>query len=262
MKQSVLIDTLSMTIERMPTLFIGHGSPMNALEDNSWSKHLKSLAKEIQKPKGIICISAHWMTSASKKLNPNKPKTIHDFHGFPEALYEIQYPAPGLEFKDESLSDDDQWGYDHGCWSVLTHMYPDAKIPVSQISLNTRFSMKEHFKQAEKLRHLRDEGYLLMSSGNITHNLRELDFRREAKPRDWAVEFDARAKEAIIKRDYAWLWNEKLQYKKLFQVAHPTLEHYYPLIYTLGLSFEEEKLSFPYEEVQAGSISMRSVLYQ
>ncbi|MBY0518372.1 MAG: 4,5-DOPA dioxygenase extradiol [Bacteriovoracaceae bacterium] len=262
MRQLIFIDTLVMRNERLPVLFIGHGSPMNALEDNSWSQHLQTLAKQFPTPKGIICLSAHWMTATSKKLNVEAPKTIHDFHGFPEALYQIQYNAPGLEFKEPNLGDDDQWGYDHGCWSVLTHMYPEAKIPVSQISLSSRYSMKEHFKQAEKFRHLRDEGYLLIGSGNITHNLRDLDFRREAKPRDWAVEFDERTKEALTKRDYAWLWNEKPQYKKLFQVAHPTLEHYYPLLYTLGLSYEDEELSFPYEEIQAGSISMRSVLYQ
>jgi 4,5-DOPA dioxygenase extradiol len=248
--------------KRMPVLFIGHGSPMNALESNSWTRHLAQLALDLPTPKGIVCVSAHWMTPITKRLYVAKPRTIHDFYGFPEALYQVQYAAPGLLLEDDSFSTkDEQWGFDHGTWSVLRHMYPGAHIPVTQLSLNSRLNFESHTKVGEQLRKLREQDILVVGSGNITHNLRDLDFSPRAQSRDWAVEFDERTREGLEKRDYAWLWNQKPQYQKLWQTAHPSTEHYLPLLYALGASDENDKLSFPYTEFQGGSLSMRTVLY-
>lgn len=262
MKQSVFDDDVCMK-KRMPVLFIGHGSPMNALENNSWTQHLAQLALDLPKPKGILCVSAHWMTPSTKRLHVAKPRTIHDFYGFPEALYQLQYAAPGLLLEDDTFSTkDEQWGFDHGSWSVLRHMFPGAHIPVSQLSLSMKLNFAEHMKVGEQLRKLREQDILVVGSGNITHNLRDLDFTPRARPRDWAVEFDDRTKVALEKRDVSWLLNEQPQHKKLWQTAHPTTEHYLPLLYVVGASDEDDKLSFPYTEIQGASLSMRTVLYQ
>lgn len=251
-----------MKTQRMPTVFIGHGSPMNALEQNSWTAHLAELAKKLPTPKGIVCVSAHWVTPSIKRLQHAHPRTIHDFYGFPEALYQVQYPAPGYEAPNEGWATaDQQWGLDHGTWSVLKHMYPKADIPVTQLSLSAKLSMKEHTEIGQHLRKWREQNILVLGSGNITHNLRDIDFSPRAKPRDWAVDFDGRTKEALEKRDMAWLWNEKMPYRKLWQQAHPTPEHYWPLLYVLGASDENDTLSFPFDEFQAGTLSMRTVLY-
>jgi len=247
---------------RMPTVFIGHGSPMNALENNSWTKHLQKLAQDIPRPDAIVCVSAHWVTSSIRRLNTGKPKTIHDFYGFPEALYQIQYPAPGHLLKDEGWAQaDEQWGFDHGTWSVLKHMYPEAQIPVTQLSLSAKLNFAEHVKIGQHLRKLREQNILVLGSGNITHNLRDIDFGPNPKVRDWAIEFDARTKEALGQRDMDWLCNEKPQHQKLWNHAHPTPEHYWPLLYVVGASDEKDKLSYPFEEFQAGTLSMRTVLY-
>lgn len=158
-------------------------------------------------------------------------------------------------------SPDEQWGFDHGTWSVLKYLYPKADIPVTQISLSTRLNMKEQMALGAHLRQLRQEEILVLGSGNITHNLRDLDLTPNAKPREWAVEFDERTKEALINRDVAWLRNEKTQHKKLWEQAHPTPEHYLPLLYVFGSTQDNEKPSFPFEQIQAGSLSMRTVLY-
>lgn len=252
-----------MTTAKMPSLFIGHGSPMNALEQNSWTEHLRVLGEKLPKPKAVICVSAHWLTPNVRRLHVKNPKTIHDFYGFPAELYKQQYAAPGylLEKHDWSVSDE-SWGYDHGAWSVLKHLYPTAQIPVLMLSLCAKLTMQEHMKLGQHLKKLREDGFLILGSGNITHNLRDLDFAPKARPRDWAVEFDGRAEEAIVKRDWAWLFNQKSQYQKLWQTAHPTPEHYWPLLYVMGAAGEDEKVSFPFGEIQAGSLSMRSVLYQ
>jgi 4,5-DOPA dioxygenase extradiol len=251
-----------MKTERMPALFIGHGSPMNALEQNSWTEHLVKLAADLPRPKAIVCVSAHWVTPSIRRLNVLKPKTIHDFYGFPEALYQVQYPASGHLLPDEGwASADEQWGLDHGTWSVLKHMYPKADVPVTQLSLSAKLSFAEHVKIGQHLRKLREQNILVLGSGNITHNLRDIDFSPRPKVRDWAMEFDSRTKEALEKRDMAWLCNEKPQHQKLWLQAHPTPEHYWPLLYVVGASDEKDKLSFPFEEFQAGTLSMRTVLY-
>lgn len=251
-----------MKTERMPVLFIGHGSPMNALEQNPWTEHLAKLGRELPRPKAIVCVSAHWTTPTTKRLHHPTPRTIHDFYGFPEELYQVQYSAPGFQSEDDSFSSkDDQWGFDHGTWSVLRHMFPKADIPVTQLSLSGRLNHKEHTKVGELLGKWRQQEILILGSGNITHNLRDLDFSARARPRDWAVEFDERTREALIKRDFAWLWGERPQYKKLWDTAHPTLEHYMPLMYAVGASTEDDKISFPFTEIQGASLSMRSVLY-
>ena len=246
----------------MPVLFIGHGSPMSALENNSWTQHLAKLGQELPKPKGIVVVSAHWVTPTTKRLHQPQPRTIHDFYGFPEELYKVHYSAPGLMIEDDTFSSkDDQWGYDHGTWSVLRHMYPNADVPVTQLSLSSRLGYREHTKIGNLLGEWRKQEILVLGSGNMTHNLRDLDFSPHARPRDWAVEFDQRTKEALLQRDFAWLWNERSQYKKLWQTAHPTPEHYLPLLYAVGASEEKDKISFPFEEIQGASLSMRSVLY-
>jgi 4,5-DOPA dioxygenase extradiol len=260
LKQSHLLDDDDMKL--MPTIFIGHGSPMNALEESAWTKHLTQLGETIPRPRAIVMVSAHWTTSSTKHLYVEKPRTIHDFYGFPEKLYQVQYPAPGFKMKPNVWSSsDDQWGFDHGTWSVLKYLYPKADIPVTQISLSTRLNMKEHMALGAHLRQLRQEEILVLGSGNITHNLRDLDFTPNTKPREWAVEFDERTKEALINRDVAWLRNEKPQYQKLWQQAHPTPEHYLPLLYVFGSTKDDEQLSFPFEQIQAGSLSMRTVQY-
>ncbi len=235
---------------------------MNALESNAWTQHLTTLAKTLPRPKGIVCVSAHWVSPKTLHLHHPKPRTIHDFYGFPEALTKICYPAPGYLIKDAPFAEpDEQWGFDHGTWSVLHHMYPDAQIPVTQLSLSGRLSFKEHTALGQQMRKWREEEILILGSGNITHNLRDIDLSGRAKPRDWAVEFDARTMEALQTRDFAWLWNERQSHHKLWQVAHPTLEHYWPLLYALGSSDEDDTVSFPFNEIQLGSLAMRSVLF-
>ena len=247
--------------QRMPTLFIGHGSPMNALEHNAWTQHLKLLGEKLPLPRAIVCVSAHWVTASTKYLNHPAPRTIHDFYGFPDALYKLQYPAAGYRPTPIPFAEaDESWGFDHGTWSVLRHLYPDAQIPVTQLSLSHKLSLREHYQLAQQLRQWRDDGILILGSGNITHNLREVDFSGRSPAKAWAQEFDGRTSEALTKRDLAWLWAETGD-SKLWQTAHPTLEHYWPLMYIAGVSDEKDRVSFPFEQIQLGSLSMRTVLY-
>ena len=175
----------------MPALFIGHGSPMNAIEDNPFSRHLKKLGEKIPKPRVVLVVSAHWQSRGSKLLHIANPKTIYDFYGFPEELYRVVYPAPGAPIEAEALSNrlgqkviqlDEQWGFDHGVWAVLCHLYPKADIPVLQLSLNKDFGFREHFEFAKSLKYLRDEGVLILGSGNVVHNLGALDFSFRSGP--------------------------------------------------------------------------------
>ena len=251
-----------MRTQRMPALFVGHGSPMNALENNSWTQHLAELGRSLPQPRAIVCVSAHWVTPDTRHLKHATPRTIHDFYGFPQELFQIQYSAPGHQLEAVSFAaPDSSWGFDHGTWSVLRHMYPDAQIPVTQLSLSSKLTMQEHTQLAEQLRQWREQEILVLGSGNITHNLRDVDFSGRSKPRDWAVEFDGRTKEALEKRDMGWLMGERYEHQKLWQVAHPTPEHYWPLLYVLGASDEKDQLSFPFDEIQLGSLAMRTVLY-
>lgn len=255
---------------RQPTLFVGHGSPMNALLQNSYTQALGNLGKRLPQPTAILAVSAHWETEGTRLLQNEKPKTIHDFYGFPKELHEVQYPAAGAPQVASRAKEllapfapqlDDSWGLDHGTWSVLLHMYPNANIPVTQLSLNRNLSFQEHLKQASLLRPLRDEGVLIVGSGNITHNLRAINWDMEAAPFDWAVEFDEMMKEALINRDLNKILPNSREHHALWGKVLPTLEHYLPLLYALGASEENEVPSFPYEGIQLGSLSMRSVMF-
>ena len=252
----------------MPAMFIGHGNPMNALADNAFTRRLATMGQSLkEQPKAILVVSAHWLTRGTHVLVSVKPQTIHDFGGFPQALHDVQYPAPGAPelaretaglISSTKVVEDDQWGLDHGTWTVLKHMYPEANIPVYQISIDYSKPPEYHFKLAQELKALRKKGVLIMGSGNIVHNLRNINFSDTAKPFDWAVEFDAVVKEKIEQRDF----EDLLHYERLGKAAMmsiPTNDHYLPMIYSLGLADKDEQINFTYEEIQNGSISMRSL---
>lgn len=253
---------------KMPVLFIGHGNPMNAIEDNDYTKMLHALGKRLPKPKAIVCISAHWMTKGTWLTSMPFPKTIHDFYGFPKPLFDVQYPAPGSPELAEKLSqifgfklDSSEWGLDHGTWAVLKHLYPKADIPVIQLSLSALESSEYHYKCGEKLKPLRDEGILIIGSGNIVHNLRTIDFASDAKALSWAVTFDEWVKERLLKRDFSALIHEALESPD-GKRSHPSHEHWLPLLYTLGAADKEDELTMEFEGIQNASISMRSLMFQ
>jgi 4,5-DOPA dioxygenase extradiol len=250
----------------MPVLFIGHGNPMNAIRDTPFSRRLGELGTELPKPKGILCVSAHWMTDGTWVTHMRNPRTIHDFYGFPQELFEVEYPSPGNpELADrirngvenpEIRADDNKWGIDHGTWSVLKHMYPAADIRVLQVSLDLSKPPEYHFDLGEQLKKLRDEGVLIVGSGNIVHNLRRISFADDAPPYDWAVEFDSWVKEKLQNGDYPAIVNDATK-SAAGRLSIPTPDHWYPLLYTLGASVEGDQLRFEYEGMENASISMR-----
>ncbi|MGZ6470547.1 MAG: 4,5-DOPA-extradiol-dioxygenase [Bdellovibrio sp.] len=254
----------------MPVLFVAHGSPMNAIEKNDFNDSLYRLGRRIPSPKAILVVSAHWMTRGTWITSMSNPKTIHDFHGFPDELYQVQYPAPGnpqlaeqirLMIKDPVIgSDDKQWGLDHGTWSVLKHLYPEANIPVLQLSLDMTKTAEFHFELGKKLQPLRKQGVLIVGSGNVVHNLRKIKWESKAEPHGWAVNFHNWVKQKIEERDFQALVNDftKTENGKL---SVPTPDHYYPLLYILGASDESDKMNFEYEGLQNGSISMLSIKF-
>lgn len=256
--------------KKMPAIFIGHGSPMNALANNDFTKHLEVLGQTLPIPKKILMISAHWMTKGVELQASPNPKMIYDFYGFPEALYKINYPAPG----DVSLAEkvktelsiyqaelDHEWGFDHGNWSVLHHMYPKANIPVVQLSLNQNFmNLRDHLTLAKQLNKLRSEGVLIIGSGNIVHNLRQISRSETAPVVEWAHEFDELIKKSILENNLEQLLAEDPSKHSQWKMAHPSIEHYLPLLYVLGAADPSEKIIFPYEAFELGSLSMRSVL--
>jgi 4,5-DOPA dioxygenase extradiol len=254
----------------MPTLFVGHGSPMNAIQQNKYTHFLRLWSADFPRPKAILVISAHWVTRGLKVQRVEHPKTIHDFSGFPEALFQVQYPAPGsLFFADQVVTAmtthgaqaDSTWGLDHGTWSVLRHIYPNADVPVLQLSLNANWNLQQHLEAARTLAQLREQGVLVLGSGNITHNLRTVNFADDAKPEAWAIEFDQLIKKALEIRDESELLAEKPEKAALWKQAHPSIEHYLPLIYTFGTARKSDDLHFPYEEIQNGTLSMRAVRF-
>lgn len=254
----------------LPVLFLGHGSPMNAIADNDFIRTLNLLGKELPRPEAILCISAHWMTEGSWITHMPTPKTIHDFYGFPQALFDVQYPAPGspeiaekiqgLIIDPEIQLDDEMWGLDHGTWSVLKHMYPKADIPVLQLSLYMEQPVEYHMKLGKELTKLRKEGVMIVGSGNIVHNLRQINWDENATPYPWAAEFDEWIKEKVVKRDFKAILNDALK-TQAGKLSVPTLEHYLPFIYTLGATLPDDQIRFEYEEIQNGSISMRCISY-
>jgi 4,5-DOPA dioxygenase extradiol len=265
-----LIATLATLPEtkRMPALFIGHGSPMNGIEDNVFSRDWARLGKELPRPTAILSISAHWLSRGTEVHMSEHPRTIHDFWGFPKELYDLTYPALGAPVYGKALQEtvtmtkvqsDFDWGLDHGTWIVLKQMYPFADVPVLQLSIDMTKSHEYHYKLGKELALLRRRGVLIMGSGNLVHNLREVDFNNQANIFSWAKDFDEQARGLIEKRDHRALMN----YEKLgsaAQLAIPTPDHYWPLLYILGLQEEDEGATFPIEGITHGSISMRSVL--
>jgi 4,5-DOPA dioxygenase extradiol len=256
--------------EKMPVLFLGHGSPMNAIEENQFVTGFRNLAKTLPKPNAILCISAHWFTNGTKVTAMEMPRTIHDFGGFPQELFDVQYPAKGspelATVTQELLSPtavelDQHWGLDHGAWSVIKHLYPDADIPVIQMSIDYTKSGQYHFDLAQKLSALRSKGILIVGSGNIIHNLRMVDFRNintDNYGYDWAVEARADINNYLLDGNFQPLIDFEKQ-SKAFQLSIPTPDHYLPLIYTLGLKGKSEELSLFNDKLVAGSLSMTSV---
>jgi len=259
-----------MVLNRAPVLFIGHGSPLNAIEDNSFTRTLKKLKSIYPNPKAILCISAHWMTEGTWLTHMSSPKTIHDFYGFPEELFSVQYPAPGCPKLAEQIAgnilpkmahlDDEMWGLDHGTWSVLRHIFPDADVPVIQLSLHLEKPTQYHFQLGRKLSVLRDQGVLIIGSGNVVHNLKLLKWETEPKAYEWAIQFDEWIKSNLLLRDFESITNNFLD-SESGQLSAPTLEHYLPLLYILGASDKNDKLRFEFEEIQNGSISMRTISF-
>lgn len=260
----------TMIFPRAPVLFIGHGSPLNAIEDNSFTKTLVGLRRICPNPSAILCISAHWMTEGTWVTHMAKPKTIHDFYGFPDELFAIQYPAPGCPELAELISqkilendahlDDEMWGFDHGTWSVLRHIFPKAEIPLVQLSLHLEQPPQYHFDLGKKLSVLRDQGVLIIGSGNVVHNLKLLKWETEPKAYEWATQFDEWIKSNIRLRNYEPVINNFLD-SESGRLSVPTLEHYLPLLYILGASEKNDKLRFEFEEIQNGSISMRTISF-
>jgi 4,5-DOPA dioxygenase extradiol len=257
-----------MTTPLMPALFVGHGNPMNAIEETTFAAALRREAETIPRPRAILCISAHWETEGTFVTAMERPKTIHDFYGFPDALYRVQYPAPGspelaqrvralVTSTAVRLDDGYSWGLDHGAWSVLRRMYPEADIPVVQLSLDRSQHPRFHYDLSAELVQLRREGVLIVGSGNIVHNLRLLQWGAE-EPYPWAAGFDQLAAELIRAGEHDRL----VAYPALGEEARlaiPTNEHYLPLLYTLALQQPGEPVSFFAEGMTLGSISMRSV---
>jgi 4,5-DOPA dioxygenase extradiol len=250
----------------MPVLFVGHGSPMNAIEENEFSRQWVALGQSLPTPKAILCISAHWQTAGTFVTATAAPRTIHDFYGFPQELYQIGYPAPGatdfarwtqeIVHKTE-VRFDEQWGLDHGTWSVLRRMYPQADIPTFQMSLDYRQPGPYHYELGAELRVLRHQGVLIVGSGNVVHNLQRM--RLGVSAYGWAMAFDTWVKERLLAHDHQALAGyERLG--ELARLAHPTAEHYWPLLYVTALGQQGESLSFYCEQLVAGSISMRVVV--
>lgn len=254
----------------MPALFVGHGSPMYAIEENEFVQTWRKLGDELPKPKAILAISAHWETRGTQVTAMKQPQTIHDFGGFPQALFDVQYPAPGSpELANETINTvkhsvvtrDERWGLDHGTWSVIRRIYPNADIPVVQLSLDYNKTPQQHYDLAKELATLRKKGILIVGSGNIVHNLRQVAWDKpddEAYGHDWAIEANELVKKLILKGDHQPLIN----YNSLgsaMQLAAPTPDHFLPLLYTLALKQDDEKVSFFNDKAVMGSLTMTSV---
>ncbi len=250
----------------MPVLFVGHGNPMNAIEENEFTKGWSDAAKALPKPNAILCISAHWETQGTYVTAMDKPETIHDFGGFPKALFDVQYPAPGDKELANSVKDNvkkatvglnNDWGLDHGCWVPAVKMFPNANIPIIQMSLDYTKPASWHFELAKELAFLRKKGVLILGSGNIVHNLGMIDWTG-TKQFDWAIDANETIKELINQHDFKSL----VEYKSLGTAVNngiPTPEHYLPLLYTLALKGEKEDATFFNDKTIMGSIAMTSV---
>jgi 4,5-DOPA dioxygenase extradiol len=256
-----LLETLPLT-ETMPVLFLGHGSPENAVADNAFTRSLVALGDALPRPAAVLVISAHWLTRGTRVLCVREPRTIHDFYGFPPELYALSYPAPGgIEYARAAgeavgVGCDGAWGLDHASWAVLRHVYPDADVPVFELSLDVTASPAEHYEIGRCLADLRDRGVLVVGSGNIVHNLGAVVWDDEAAPYEWAVEFDEWVRDRLVEGDDEAL----VGYGSLglsADLAVPTDEHYVPLLYAAALRRGGEPLTFTHEGIDLGSVSMR-----
>jgi 4,5-DOPA dioxygenase extradiol len=256
--------------EQMPVLFLGHGSPMNAIEENEFVAGFRNIGKTIPRPNAILCVSAHWETRGTFVTAMEKPTTIHDFGGFPKALFDVQYPAPGSPdlareakslIKKTEIGLDDKWGLDHGAWSVIKHLYPNADVPVIQMSLDYYQPPQYHYDLAKELSVLRKKGVLIIGSGNMVHNLGMVAWDKlhtDGYAYDWALEASEKMKKFILSNDHQPLINFK-SHGKPFHLAIPTPEHYLPLLYALALKEENEKVSLFNDKAMGGSLTMTSV---
>lgn len=259
-----------MNTDLMPVLFLGHGSPMNAIEENEFVEGFRKIGKEVPKPSAILVISAHWETRGTYITAMPKPRTIHDFGGFPPALFAVQYPAPGdpalaseirNKISNYSIQPDESWGLDHGAWSVVKHLFPQAEIPVLQLSLNYYKTPAEHYELAKELAFLRKKGVLIIGSGNIIHNLALVAWNKLKTPGyayDWAIEAKEKINSFILNGDHKSLVNFDKQ-GKAFQLAVPTPDHYLPLLYALSLKGENEAIEIFNDKPVGGSLTMTSL---
>ena len=270
-KLEVIADTFGNS-QKMPVLFLGHGSPMNGIEDNEFVREFKRQGEELDKPNAIIVVSAHWETRGTYVTAMENPRTIHDFGGFPKELYEVQYPAPGHPELAKQIADlvepkntvelDDKWGLDHGSWTVVKHLFPNADIPVIQLSLDRSLSPNDHYLLAQQLRKLREKGILIIGSGNMVHNLGEVEWSKLSQKfgYDWALEASSKMKQFIENGDHQSLVDFHKQ-GNAFKLAIPTREHYLPLIYTLGLKDKRDETDIFNDHAIAGSLTMTSVKF-
>lgn len=253
----------------MPVVFIGHGSPMNAIDDNAYSRAWKNIAQRIPKPKAIVCFSAHWFTQGTKIMNERQPRTVYDMYGFPRELYEIVYSPPGSpgvaavakELISRETKYDNSWGIDHGTWSVLVHMFPQGDVPVFQISIDASAPPQSHHRIGNELKTLRKEGVLLLASGNIVHNLKLVNWSMGSEGFDWAYAFDGYIHENIISKNHRNI----LEFGELgnpAKLAVPTPDHFYPLLYALGAANDDDECSVFAQSCELGSVSMTSYLWE
>jgi len=255
-------------MSRMPAIFFGHGNPMNALYRNAWTDRWSEIGRSIPKPKAILCISAHWYVPAVGVTAMERPRTIHDFGGFPKELFEVDYPAPGSPelasrvvdlLAGDVIEDTVRWGLDHGTWSVLCHVFPDADVPVVQLSIDETRPAEWHYELAKGLRPLRDEGVLIIGSGNLIHNLHAYGWgKKDVEPFDWALRFEDKARGLISAGDHEPLVRYELLGKDAMLSA-PTPDHYLPLLYVLAQQEPGDESSFPVDGFDGGSISMTTV---
>jgi 4,5-DOPA dioxygenase extradiol len=254
---------------RMPSIFFGHGNPMNALLRNQYTEAWSAIGNSVPRPKAILAISAHWYIQDAAVTISTSPRTIHDFGGFPRELYQVQYPAPGdpdLAARVQKLLAplpvrlDEQWGFDHGTWAVLCHVYPKADVPIVQLSIDETQPASFHYEIGKRLAPLREEGVLIVGSGNVVHNLHAYAWgRHPQEPYDWTLAFERRVRELLLAEDTEHLADYETKLGNEVLLAVPTPDHYLPLLYVVGTRISSEPVTFPVEGVDGGSISMLSV---
>lgn len=255
--------------ERMPALFIGHGSPMNMIQKNTYTEAFQRLGRELPEPAAILAVSAHWQTPSTEIVASPRPKQIFDFSGFPDELYKIHYTPEGspalaadVARKAANVSETGEWGLDHGAWSVLHHMYPLQNIPAFQLSLSRQLAPLDHLRVAREIRYLREKGVLIMGSGNIVHNLRQIDWNPDAKPHDWAVDFENFVLETLAAQNLSAEEKvERVFASPQLRLAHPTVEHLLPLIYVLGAADETEAPVVQARGIQNAAVSMAAIQF-